>query len=389
MRTALFIVDSLHSPAQNGKELPILRLVEKLRAEKWQVHVAHLGSVSDDLDIAYIPLKTRKARFRDNLHTLKKFGTLDFLSGRVIQPAQVKNKNFDLLWVSPASLNIPALHWVESENLSFKIKGVGLNDVKYSLYRDSLFELLKIRKFQVRKLLHFLKSFAIKYQEKKMLRHFDLVHVQTGKEARKLRSIFEGHITIAPNGLTQVYAKQTAVKDSEPVKILIFSQFNKGRSHELNWFFTDLYPKLEQDRIEVHVVGPNTDKYKGAQYDNVIFHGFVDEFSTMYQQSHFSIVPTFHSTGLLNRIVDSLAHDVPVVTTRSAATTVLSTTQSDLIGIRYSDQLNEIVSWINKLTLDRDELDKLQSEIRHFHNEFPTKEESVDTIYKQISRYVG
>lgn len=86
----------------------------------------------------------------------------------------------------------------------------------------------------------------------------------------------------------------------------------------LSWFLKKVWPELtSKNKINFHIIG------KGASLElenliksskNVIYHGFVDDLTTIYQKSALAIAPIFINFGVKVKVLNYLQYGLPVIT---------------------------------------------------------------------------
>lgn len=97
------------------------------------------------------------------------------------------------------------------------------------------------------------------------------------------------------------------------------------RLKESEWFIKKVWPfvKKQLPDAKLFIVGtPPKVPIDYIDADNsIIVHGYADDVHALYNSVRLAVVPTFHGTGLINRILDALAAGVPVVSTPQAIAT--------------------------------------------------------------------
>ena len=98
-----------------------------------------------------------------------------------------------------------------------------------------------------------------------------------------------------------------------------------GRSGESEWFITKVWPRITErlPGAMLLIVG-RPPKHIPAFIENnrnIIINGFADDLVQLFNSVRLVVVPTFHGTGLINRIADALAAGLPVVSTPQAIAT--------------------------------------------------------------------
>jgi len=86
----------------------------------------------------------------------------------------------------------------------------------------------------------------------------------------------------------------------------------------LRWFFSDVLPMIEDGLpgVRVSVVGRDPDpELVASAPDNVLFHGWVDDLTPLYDGARVALAPLRYGAGVKGKIGEAMAHGVPVVMT--------------------------------------------------------------------------
>lgn len=336
------ITESIPYPPDSGKELPVAEIFGRIS----QMHETDILVISNiDADFQKrrdnLPDSFRNV-FRIRFRALPAYRRIwNELSGKA--PAyfyktfflkEVKDifqdRQYDFIWVSPAGNYSFILFCRENQLHFYKYCALGLNDVKTTLYADSLNEFIGFGKWRPRYLFHWLRSFLIKKVERKYLNDCDLVHVQTILEKKRAEAITgkpEIKILAAPNGIKRDLLRCT-YRGIDSNKILYMTHLNRGRKTESQWFITKVWPDIKQQlpEAELLIVGrpPDEGDYIPYVHDDpqIKILGFAGDLAEVFDQVRMAIVPIFHGTGLINRILDALIAAVPVVSTPAALATI-------------------------------------------------------------------
>lgn len=340
----LIVSESIPFPPDSGKELPIAEIFSIIS----KTHLVDLLVCSNDTSaynrkLEFVPasinqtfilnhgVKSKLNRFKDEI-----VGKRPSFIGKVFKRQDIEqlfgNKKYDYLWISPVS-NLSFVYACQRLNLElFEHIAIGLNDVKTGMYEDAYEEMKGFGEINAKLLFRWLRTPFVKRMERKYLRQSSLVHVQTENEKRKIQSIFrhskgQPMIVAAPNGIKRELLKCTYQGEST-VDILYMTHLNRGRKKESKWFIQKVWPIVEKvlPNVKLILVGRPKDKGDVIPYiDNnprIIANGFADNLGDVFSNVRLSVVPIFHGTGLINRILDSIVAGVPVVSTINAIKTI-------------------------------------------------------------------
>ena len=336
----LMITNTIPFPPRNGLELPIANLISHLSEH----HYIDLLVINEDrgdfntrisvqsemLNSVFFlqgkPIPVWKRMMREFLGIAPAFYKYDFAVEEMT--ALVKGMVYDLVWVCTPG-NFTFLQSCKSLGLGqFGKVVLGLNDLATSIYAKHIQELWHRKDFDYRFLSFWIRSFFIARIERKYLLEYDGVHVQTDKEKTKADKLLGKKANIvpfivAPNGVkTDLFACQYQGESSRV--ILMMTHLDGDRSEESAWFIRKVWPNIcQQTDAVLWLVGtpPNRDIPYIVNDDRIVVKGYVPSLRALYEQVRLKVVPIFHNCGLINRIQDSLAAGVPVISTSMAAST--------------------------------------------------------------------
>jgi glycosyltransferase involved in cell wall biosynthesis len=173
-----------------------------------------------------------------------------------------------------------------------------------------------------------LRSFLLKREEERFLNLADLVHVQTENECRKVKKLISTSskikIVVAPNGIKEeLFACAYNGIDSD--LILYMTHLHGDRQKESEWFIKKVWIVIRQSLPNAKLLVTGTPPKAPLDYIaddmNIIVNGYAENMIALYNSVRLVVVPTFHGTGLINRIQDALTAGVPVVSTPRAIST--------------------------------------------------------------------
>jgi glycosyltransferase involved in cell wall biosynthesis len=104
-------------------------------------------------------------------------------------------------------------------------------------------------------------------------------------------------------------------------RILITTNLNWWPNiNSLNWFFENVYPKIDKNFTIIITGKDNNNLLKNLANDNsnIKYEGFVskERLDELYQTSEFIINPTIAGGGFQVKMLEALANNVPVISTR-------------------------------------------------------------------------
>src|SRR5690606_12690280 len=110
--------------------------------------------------------------------------------------------------------------------------------------------------------------------------------------------------------------------------------------------------------------------------------GFVPNLSEFFETMTISVVPTFHGTGLINRILDSLCASIPTVTTRQAAATFEGLKAGEHLLV--SDDAKEFAKHVKSLLGSRESRLKISKRGKEYTLNFPDWNQTADKVERAL-----
>ena len=335
----LIVTDALPFPPLNGKELPIAGLFERISKRHNTdlivlsennaagKSVSELPSTINFIGSTTIKKINQKKQAAKYLLTLKH--TISSFNYSVADLKEViGQREYDFIWVSPAHYYSFISFCYQHNFRFFKKAAIGLNDCKTYQFRDSINELIYSRVFKWRYVTEWLRSFPLEKEERNFLSLADLVHVQTENEAAKVKKVLGNtskvKVVVAANGVKEeLFNCNYSGVDSS--MILFMTHLHGHRLKESEWFIKKIWPHVKSKLPDAKLFIVGTPQKAPIDYidsdSSIIVHGYADDVHALYNSVKLAVVPTFHGTGLINRILDALAAGVPVVSTPQAIAT--------------------------------------------------------------------
>lgn len=390
----LVVTDSFPFPPKNGKDLPIAKIfteisqkesIDLLLVSDGNVHAEELKKRSKIVNEVYVASYKRKNSSR----------RAHLYDGYQFDENSIKNLPtqdiYDWVWVAP----YPCYSFIEfckSRNLSlFDKVALGLNDELSYTYLNRFKKMFYQKSFSAKGIFWLFRSAMLKKEEKKIFGQIDLIHLQTEKEKKRLLKVVGDNkennkkIVVAPNGIKEELLSCT-YSGIDGHKVLVMTQLGDARREESKWFFEEVWPRVKKKipELEVLVVGspPKGEPPKWMQTKGIEILGYVDDLKSLYDSVSMVIVPTYHSSGLINRIQDALTAGVPIITTNKAVSTFPSLHKSR--DILSTDKKQEFFQLIIKLYKDKPAKQKLSENGRKKALHLGTWRDAALTITKKL-----
>lgn len=377
-KSILFITETIPFPPRNGRELPTAEIISNLPEDK-EVSLLIISNNIDDFEkrkdnlasnvkevarIGYTTISAATRMKREVLQAMPSYFSKTYNYNEVV--AYSHKKKYDWVWVSPAGLYSFVLFCREHKILFFDRCAIGMNDIKYGMYYDSLYEMIGYGNYNSHYISRYLRSYLLKRAERKYLKEVNLVHVQTPNEERKTLNILPENksavVIAAPNGIKDELLK-CEYKGIDSGKVLYMTQLNEQRKTESRWFIKNIWSKIlvANPSAELLILGKVEDiNHPSLSYvreaKNVKVLGFVDDLVEVYESVEVAVVPIFHGTGLINRILDALTAGIPVVSTTNAINTFgdLQIGKQIIVANKDTEFAKSVVDLMNNSKLKSD-----------------------------------
>lgn len=198
---------------------------------------------------------------------------------------------------------------------------LNLNDSVSEKFRR-FYDLAKISKLKPpSRLWHAARSTRVVYMprlERNMLRLFDLVLVQTPRDRDAIVAdcgeATAGKLLLAPNGIKEELLGLPYNSAAES-RLVHIGALVGNRRDLLMWFVSQVYVPVQRQLsgVTLHLAGSlsQEDRSYLASIPGITVHGFVDNLQDVLQNATMSIAPMFMRTGLINKILDSMAAGIP------------------------------------------------------------------------------
>ncbi len=402
----LLVIDSIPFPADNGKELPLAEIFSRLSEENHiDLLVVHKkGTEPNRNKLKNIPASFGEVMFIN--FGMKKFSTrvsgeitgkIPGFFSKIFDIETIKQtigqRTYDLVWTSPFG-NFAFVECCLNHGFRFFQKSsIGLNDVKTNMYRDSINEAIGFGHYRFKYIAYWLRSFLLARSEGNYLSKADFVHVQTEQEKKNALQVIGSKtknttIIVAPNGIKEELL-DCSYQGINANKILYMTHLSGGRKHESRWFITKVWPEIKKQisGVELILVGAPANENDPLPYikqdQQIVQLGFVDDLKKVFNEVRMAVIPIFHGTGLINRLLDAIIAGVPCVAT--------STTIRTLDGLQANhdvlaaDNANDFAKQVVRLYNDEDLRKELSDHARQYAVQRPNWEATAMNIFSKIN----
>lgn len=140
------------------------------------------------------------------------------------------------------------------------------------------------------------------------------------------------------------------------------------------WFSENIFPEVlkEIPDIKLNVVGSHpTDRILSLKSESINVLGFVsdEELDNLYSKSKVIVAPLRYGAGAKGKVVEAIAHGVPMSTTTAGAEGII---RSDEI-LKISDIPHDMVEDIVSLYTNKEQWQNISQEMRKYTEEFLTE----------------
>ena len=331
----LFVLDQLPYPPRNGVTIPTFNYMRKI-APKKNIFLLFLNNNSQ---------KISKKQLSDNSANVNKLWAMDrvkkskfvrirdeilldsiYFLGWRYNLNQIKRYlsgyDFDVVWVS----SFLACDIIDS---LFELLGsrpvyvAGINDCTTAVFRSEL-RLLSIKSLDLKNrisyMLHWLRSWTISRIEARILNKYDFILVQTGVEKTWLNNISKNElnekIIILSNGVNDVLFSIPIYPDNKD--ILFLGRLTGIYSDVAIWLIEKVWPiiRTAQTETRFYIIGYGASRklvQKIKQDSRIAYNEYLPNIKDIFKGKAVTLAPVFKGYGTINKIIESMAAGVPVV----------------------------------------------------------------------------
>jgi len=302
---------------------------------------------------------------------------------------------FDVIWVSDDG--ILDVIKVLLEFTQYKFKAVaGLNDCITSVFKQSRKQmLLKGGKPQERLFLFtkWLRSFRAGSLEKRILKHYDLILVQSNRDLENLIKIshgkLESKVMVLPNGVAaSLFQNKLACSNKE----ILFVGSLRGYSRIVEWLLAEVWPSVKSTHPDAtfHIVGQGAssslrDKIKsqpGVRHTEYLIN-IID----VYKNRAVAVSPVFKNYGVINKVIEAMAAGVPVVANKGSFNSIPGFVNGKH-GLVANDAMS-MVNAINKLLYSVELRTSIGKQARNLISNHFNWDPKVQKIHRKLCHITG
>jgi glycosyltransferase involved in cell wall biosynthesis len=401
----LFVGNTFPIPPRNGVELPLSQIMQNLSI-KHKVFFALIyegdkPDLSELKRVKFAPSwlnkvfmfqaikRSKLKRICDEVRLRKPFYYRSEYNLNQIK-SELKDQNIDLIWASPEGLG--GFCEFFKQNVSSEVLiSLGVNEPQFSIFAEAITMLFSGKtKWNLKCILRILRYPFVYFNERKYLKRFDIIHVQTELEKKQIHKLLgnttKPYIIVAPNGIKEDLMKIDYRRPKED-KILFMTHLDGSRSQEYTWFLNSVWPKIIKEKPNTKLLIAGKIKKDSLYFclqkvPGVRLLGFVNDLQYLYSSVTLCVVPIIHGTGLINRVLDALTAGVPVVGCPQPLKTIDGFIPNihGISAIKAKDMAKEII----KLLSNNKNLYKFSKKGKEIAANWPTWETNTKKIEKVI-----
>ncbi len=174
---------------------------------------------------------------------------------------------------------------------------------------------------------------------------------------------------------------------SQEVRVLFVGGFNEANIHGLKKFIDQVWRPIVKlhDNVRLEVVG-NIYRCLLGISDlnelNIDLHGFIEDTNPIYRRADITINPVWIGTGLKIKTVESLNHEVPLLTTSKGVEGLPEAINSACIVVDDIQKMQEKLCVLINSSVERDNIRKASKE---FKKRYLNRQES----YKELLNWIA
>lgn len=383
----MILSDWLPFPAKNGMQLPIAEYV-KILGSSIAFDLFLIGDEDFELDKSFNICRPYFNKIQ-RLNTIRKSKISRILNEIFLNEPYYSEYDFedfdissyDSVWFSNAKIaSLAKKTLFNKSNLVLTT-----HDAIYYSYSERLMFSILNNTFSLKNIFNLFRIPFILLNERSYLNRFQSIQVQTNLEKKRLalitKKVVDNKIHVIPNGIKQELI--SFVPELHTNNILYMSHMIFGKEKEVNSFLLNIWSKVIEFNpdLNLFIVGAlpsdfNIDFY--SKYKNVYFVGFIESLQDIFIGKTLTIIPNYQSSGLINRLYDTICAGVPFVISKKISQTHLGIEELNLGKIASNDKA--FVCSILKMFEDRHMLEGYSKNAKMYSNKLNTWENSAKIL---------
>ena len=166
---------------------------------------------------------------------------------------------------------------------------------------------------------------------------------------------------------------------TKDIDILFVGSDNVHNMRGVNWFLENVYPKIKDKRYDIVIAGKISAKIDQDKYGKILFLDFVEDLDLLYSRVKIAISPLKSGTGIKIKIIEAMAHHIPVVCTRNSLVGFMEKVNN---GCVIADEADEFAKAINDILSDKELCAELSNQAKEQCEKYYNEEYAEKTIAK-------
>ncbi len=209
-----------------------------------------------------------------------------------------------------------------------------------------------------------------------LLKHFDEIFVISTEEKYLFSQFIDKPIHIVSHLIENNYKKSQINKIYD---LIYVASSNPHNIKSVNWFFTEVYPRLNLD-LKILVVGKITNHFE--DFNNVTKIDYLEDLTAVYSRSKIAICPILSGTGLKIKVIEALSYGLPIVCTERGVDGMISKTKN---GCLVTNDPVEFANNINNLLLNKQFYKQISNEAQDYFSD----NNDTEKLYLKIDKFFG
>lgn len=293
------------------------------------------------------------------------------------------NKDYDIIHSDHTSMAQIGYYLHKKYFKPFSIRLHNLEHIIWQRYSEDL-KLYDFKKYLVK-----YQSQLLKKEELNLINKASISFPITENDNKLVKKYLPNSKTIVSSAGVDLELNKSIDIEKDKFTLCIATTYNW--IHNVNgliWFVEKVLPLIRNEipDVKLKLYGKNIPSlFNDLKKDGVEPVGFVDDISTELSKANIYIAPLFVGSGIRIKILEAMAHSLPVVATNISAEGIIITKDN---GLFVSDNAFEQANYIIKLLNNSSEAIDIGLKARKFIEENYSWSKNVEVILNEYHRLV-
>ncbi len=215
------------------------------------------------------------------------------------------------------------------------------------------YQMYKLQGNALIKMYYLFRYLAVKNQEKRLYKAFDIRVVISPFDKDILESYLpSSNFSVIPNGVDINYFTQTDMEENFPSLVFVGNMVNPHNVNAILYFYNEIYSSIQRriPEAKLYIVGSNpaSEVSKLASDESVVVTGYVEDIRPYLAKASVALAPMISGTGVKNKILEAMAMSKPVVSTSMGVRGIDVTPEENIIiadePTEFADRVVELLS---------------------------------------------